>query len=104
MGSSTRLQDYLHQYFTKMNQLRWQEFILGVTCMFFMIAIKYGPQFWKPLTHTKSFGPLLSCIIGIVAVYVGKIDQPLKGGIRIVGIIPKVRSLLLGALLGRAPG
>ncbi len=40
MGSSTRLQDYLEQYITHMRNLRWQEFVMGVTCIFILVAIK----------------------------------------------------------------
>ena len=40
MGSSTQLQLYLQQYIQNMNQLRWQEYIMGVTCIFILIAFK----------------------------------------------------------------
>ncbi len=38
-----------------------------------------------------SSGTLLSCILGIAVVYIGRIDLPLNGGIKVVGFIPKVR-------------
>ena len=47
MGSSTRLQDYLSQYLQNLRQLRWQEVILGVTCIYILIFFKArrgGPQ------------------------------------------------------------
>ena len=40
MGSSTQLQLYLQQYVQNMNQLRWQEYIMGITCIFILIAFK----------------------------------------------------------------
>ena len=40
MGSSTRWPDYLQQYIQNMNQLRWQEYIMGVMCIFIQIFFK----------------------------------------------------------------
>ena len=71
MGSSTRLQDYLNQYFSKMNQMRWQEYIMGVTFIFILIGFKEGQRFWKPLRHIRSLGALFVSICGICAVYIG---------------------------------
>ena len=71
MGASTRLQDYLHQYFSKMNQMRWQEYIMGVTFIFILIAFKEGQRFWKPLRHIRSLGALFVSICGVCAVYLG---------------------------------
>lgn len=40
MGSSTRLQDYLAQYLSQIRNLRWEEFVMGVTCMIILIAFR----------------------------------------------------------------
>ena len=40
MGSSTRFQDYMQQYINNMNQFRWQEYIMGVTCIFLLVVFK----------------------------------------------------------------
>ena len=71
MGSSTRLQDYLNQYFSKMNQMRWQEYIMGVTFIFILVCFKEGQRFWKPLRHIRSLGALFVSVCGICAVYIG---------------------------------
>ena len=40
-----------------MNQMRWQEYIMGVTFIFILICFKEGSQrFWKPLRHIRSGG------------------------------------------------
>jgi sulfate transporter 4 len=87
MGSSTRLQDYLQQYINGMRNLRWQEFIMGVTFIFVLIAFKEGQRLWKPLRHIRSLGALFVCIAGICAIYIGKVNQPV-GLISIIGFIP----------------
>ena len=40
MGASTRLNDYMQQYINNMHQFRWQEYIMGITCIFILIFFK----------------------------------------------------------------
>lgn len=41
MGThSTRLQDYLQQYFSRIDGFRWQEFVMGVSFMFILMGVK----------------------------------------------------------------
>ena len=40
MGSSTKIQDYMYAYTANMNQFRWQEYIMGVTCIFIQVFFK----------------------------------------------------------------
>lgn len=49
MGSSTRLQDYLAQYLSQIRNLRWEEFVMGVTCMIILIAFRVSFQAWLML-------------------------------------------------------
>ncbi len=88
MGSSTRLQDYIAQYVQNMDQLRWQEYIMGVTFIFVLVFFKFMDRLWAPLKYIRSFGPLFVCVIGICSVYIGQIDQLARGGVAIVGALP----------------
>ncbi|KAG1664415.1 hypothetical protein FOA52_009737 [Chlamydomonas sp. UWO 241] len=53
------------------------------------IAIKNGERLWKPLRHVRAMGAIFCCVVGILAVYIGKISDLAHGGIRIVGTIPQ---------------
>jgi len=88
MGESTRLQDYVSEYTKKARNLRWQEFIMGIVFIFVLSFFRDGQKVWKPLRFIRSFGALFVCIVGLAAVYVGAIDEPDNGAIKIVGDIP----------------
>eukprot|EP00195_Chlamydomonas_chlamydogama_P003258 CAMPEP_0202921966 /NCGR_PEP_ID=MMETSP1392-20130828/77673_1 /ASSEMBLY_ACC=CAM_ASM_000868 /TAXON_ID=225041 /ORGANISM="Chlamydomonas chlamydogama, Strain SAG 11-48b" /LENGTH=735 /DNA_ID=CAMNT_0049615567 /DNA_START=253 /DNA_END=2460 /DNA_ORIENTATION=- len=88
MGHSTRLQDYISEYTKKARNLRWQEFIMGIMFIFILVFFREGQRIWKPLRHIRSLGALFVCVIGILAVYIGNINEPDNGAIRIVGNIP----------------
>lgn len=60
--------------------------LIGV-CVFF----KEAQRLWKGFRFIRPFGPLLCCIIGLCAVYIGKVDDQ---GIRVVGVIPKGEAAL----------
>eukprot|EP00798_Chlamydomonas_sp_ICE-L_P001368 gene1368-32732_t len=87
MGHSTRLQDYLKAYIAGFDQFRWQEWIMGVTLMIILICIREGQRFYRPLRHIRSLGPIFLCVIGICSVYLGKINEPERGSVKIVGHI-----------------
>ncbi|KAG1667610.1 hypothetical protein FOA52_001664 [Chlamydomonas sp. UWO 241] len=88
-GKSTRLQEYLVAYFSRIKYLRWQEYIMGIMFIFILIAIKNGERLWRPLRHMRSLGAIFCCVVGILAVYIGKINTLPHGGMKIVGAIPK---------------
>ncbi|GAX84213.1 hypothetical protein CEUSTIGMA_g11636.t1 [Chlamydomonas eustigma] len=88
MGSSTALQNYIQQYAANIWQLRWQEYIMGITCMFVLVFFKYMDRLWKPLKYIRSFGPLFVFVIGIGAVYIGNVDKLRNGGLATIGNIP----------------
>ncbi|GAX84215.1 hypothetical protein CEUSTIGMA_g11638.t1 [Chlamydomonas eustigma] len=88
MGSSTALQNYIQQYAANIWQLRWQEYIMGITCIYVLVLFKYLDRIWLPLKHVKSFGPLFVCIIGIGAAYIGNVGMLKNGGLATIGNIP----------------
>ena len=53
MGSSTQLQTYLQQYGQNMNQLRWQEYIMGVTCIFILVGFRVSGGEKRTLTRNE---------------------------------------------------
>lgn len=47
-----------------------------------------GEHIWRPLRYIRSLGALFVCIMGIASVYIGQIDTPDRGGVKIIGYIP----------------
>eukprot|EP00798_Chlamydomonas_sp_ICE-L_P025822 gene25822-11497_t len=88
MGHSTRVQDYIAKYIAGINQFRWQEWIMGTTMIFVLVFLREAHRINKKLRYIRSFGPLLMCAVGICAVYIGKVNTPERGNVKVIGFIP----------------
>ncbi|PNH07849.1 Proton/sulfate cotransporter 2 [Tetrabaena socialis] len=81
-----RLHDQAKNYIDNMHNMKWQEFIMGSTFLILLVTMKEIGIRSKRFKWVRSLGPITVCIIGLCAVYIGKVDQH---GIKIIGAIRK---------------
>lgn len=63
-----------------------QEFVMGMSMLVFLVALKILSKRVKKLHWAGAMGPILACVIGISAVAAGNLN---KRGIKIVEKIPQ---------------
>ncbi|KXZ44585.1 hypothetical protein GPECTOR_65g203 [Gonium pectorale] len=80
-----RLQDQSKTYINNMHNLKWQEFIMGTVFLILLVTFKEVGKRSTRFKWLRPIGPLTVCIIGLLAVYIGKVDRK---GIKIIGSIP----------------
>jgi len=80
------LNQILKEYIDKARNFKWQEFIMGCTLLMLLVAMKEGGKRFKRLRWLRTLGPISACIVGLLAVIIGHVDDY---GIRVVGNIPK---------------
>lgn len=78
-------QDMLGEYFTRIRQFRWQEFVMGGSLLLLLLAMKHCGKSYARCRWMRPAGPITACVISIICVYAG-VD---KHGIRIVSHIPR---------------
>lgn len=85
-----RIQEYLSIYFEEATNFKWQEFIMGMSLLAFLIFMKklgeHGKKKYPILMFARPLGPITAVIIALCCVLIGNVDQK---GIRIVGSIPQ---------------
>lgn len=90
LGISIPRKDTLHAqvklYIENMHNFKWQEFIMGVLLIAIMVTMKELGKKYQRLKWMRPLGPITACIIGLCAVYIGKVDTK---GIKIIASIPK---------------
>ena len=59
---------------------------MGTTLLIMLLVMKEGGKRVKKLSWLRTLGPISACIIGLLAVIIGHVDEM---GIKIVGTIPK---------------
>eukprot|EP00775_Hariotina_reticulata_P008330 gene8330-8515_t len=65
---------------------KWQECVMGVSMLLFLIALRLVSKKVKKLHWIGALGPIMACVISIIAVVAGNLD---KKGIKIVKQIPQ---------------
>ena len=68
---------------------QWKEFVMGMSIIFFLVALKLAGKRFPKAFWLGSIGPICACAIGIIAVVAGQLD---KKGIKTVKSIPKGKS------------
>jgi MFS superfamily sulfate permease-like transporter len=65
---------------------RWQECVMGLSMLLFLIVLRLVGKKVKKLHWIGALGPILACIISIIAVVAGQLENK---GIKIVKNIPR---------------
>eukprot|EP00878_Enallax_costatus_P007429 GHUV01007780.1.p1 GENE.GHUV01007780.1~~GHUV01007780.1.p1 ORF type:complete len:422 (+),score=57.02 GHUV01007780.1:303-1568(+) len=65
---------------------QWKECIMGLSMLMFLLSLRQLSKRAQKVRWIGALGPILACVIGIVAVVAGKLD---KKGIKIVKTIPQ---------------
>eukprot|EP00879_Flechtneria_rotunda_P022739 GHRR01024015.1.p1 GENE.GHRR01024015.1~~GHRR01024015.1.p1 ORF type:complete len:617 (+),score=164.97 GHRR01024015.1:919-2769(+) len=65
---------------------KWQECVMGISMLLFLLGLRTTSRQVKKLHWIGALGPILACVISIVAVAIGKLN---KRGIKIVEQIPQ---------------
>ena len=98
LGYKVPRRDTLHEQIEVLSDegsgFKWQEFVMGMSMIFFLVALKLlGKRFPKAF-WLGALGPICACAISIIAVVAGNLD---KKSIKTVQSIPKGESLLTEA-------
>jgi MFS superfamily sulfate permease-like transporter len=68
------------------NKFQWKEFVMGMSMIWLLVALKMLAKRYKKAFWISALGPISACVIGIVAVVAGNLQNK---GIKIVENIPK---------------
>lgn len=103
LGNSYPKQDNLQGEWTQIiRQLQagnfvWQEFVMGLSMIILLVALKYASIKWPRLFFLKALGPFFACVIGIAVVAAKGYQNLTKSPIKIVKNIPQGRLLGVSA-------
>eukprot|EP00877_Chromochloris_zofingiensis_P013467 jgi/Chrzof1/8374/Cz03g08070.t1 len=95
LGNSYPKQDNLQGEWTQIiRQLQagnfvWQEFVMGLSMIILLVALKYASIKWPRLFFLKALGPFFACVIGIAVVAAKGYQNLTKSPIKIVKNIPQ---------------
>jgi MFS superfamily sulfate permease-like transporter len=82
--------DTLHETFKvlieNMYKFQWKEFVMGMSMIFLLVTLKMLAKRFKKAFWISALGPISACVIGIVAVVAGGLQNR---GIKIVESIPQ---------------
>lgn len=61
----------LKDYFTKTEEFKWREFIMGMTLITILLSMKEASRRVPKLKFLRPLGPITACIIAIAVVLIG---------------------------------
>jgi MFS superfamily sulfate permease-like transporter len=67
------------------HKFQWKEFVMGMSIIFLLVSLKLIGKRFKKAFWISALGPISACVIGIVAVVAGGLQNR---GIKIVEKIP----------------
>lgn len=80
-----KLYEQIHHYIEGIDGFVWQEYIMGMSLLTMLLTIKYFGKRYPRLKWLRPLGPISACIVAIIAVVAGNLQNK---GIKIVGHIP----------------